>query len=78
MQPGDPQAIAEAVKRLAADPLLAEQMGQAGRLCIESGFDRESLAGKMAVIMETMNADGKRGSGDGAATEIGSGMVDDG
>ena len=78
VQPGDPQAIAEAVKRLVADPMLAEQMGQAGRLCIESGFDRESLAGKMAVIMETMNSDGKRGSSDGAATEIGSGMVDDG
>lgn len=77
-QPGDPAAIAEAVKRLASDSLLAGQMGQAGRRCVEIGFNREHLAAKMAVIMETTAAMGKGQSTDSAAVEIKSGGMDDG
>ena len=77
-QPGDPEAIAEVVKRLAADPVFADQLGQAGRRCVEGGFDREHLAAKMAFIMETMAANGNRRSADGAAAEIKSGGMDEG
>ncbi len=77
-QPGDPEAIAEVVKRLAAEPLLADQMGQAGRRCVDRGFNRENLAAKMAVIMETIAANGKGRSTGGAAAENKSGEKDDG
>ncbi|MCJ7823544.1 MAG: glycosyltransferase family 4 protein [Anaerolineales bacterium] len=77
-QPGDPEAIAEVVRRLAADPILVDQLGQAGRRCVEGGFDREHLAAKMAVIMEKMAANGKGHSTDGAEAEIKSGGADDG
>ena len=77
-QPGDPEAIAEVVRQLAADPILADRLGQAGRHCVEAGFDRENFAANMAVIMETMVAKGAGRSNDGAEAEIKSGGMDDG
>ncbi|MEE8120461.1 MAG: hypothetical protein V3T55_02960, partial [Anaerolineales bacterium] len=77
-QPGDPEAIAEVVKRLAADPVFADQMGQAGRRCVEGDFDREHLAAKIELIMETIVAIGNGRSSDGAAAESKSGGADDG
>ncbi|MCK5317359.1 MAG: glycosyltransferase family 4 protein, partial [Anaerolineales bacterium] len=77
-QPGDPEAIAEAVKRLAADPVLAEQLGKAGRRCVEGDFDREHLAAKMAFIMETIAVNGKGRASDDTAAEIKPGGMDDG
>lgn len=77
-RPGNPEAIAEAVKRLAADPVAADQMGQAGRRCVEGDFDREHLAAKMEIIMETIAANGKGSSSEGAAAESKPGGVDDG
>ena len=77
-QPGDPEAIAEAVMRLAADPVFADKLGQAGRRCVEGDFNRQHLAAKMALIMETTAANGYGRSSDGAAAEIKSGGVDDG
>ena len=77
-QPGDPEAIAEAVRQLAADPALADKLGQAGRRCVEGDFDRQQLAAKMAGIMETISANGNGRSSDGAVAEIESGGVNDG
>ncbi len=77
-QPGDPAAIAEAVRRLVADPAFADKLGQAGRRCVERDFDRQHLAAKMARIMETIAANGNGRSSDGEAAKIGSGVVDDG
>jgi glycosyltransferase involved in cell wall biosynthesis len=77
-QPGDPEAIVEAVKRLAADPVLAEQLGKAGRRCVEGDFDREHLAAKMAFIMETIAVNGKGRGSDDTAAEIKPGGMDDG
>ncbi|MGB2896474.1 MAG: glycosyltransferase family 4 protein [Anaerolineales bacterium] len=77
-QPGDPEAIAAVVKRLAVEPLLGEQMGQAGRRCVDRGFNREHLAAKMAVIMEAIAADGKERSTGGVETGIKPGEMDDG
>jgi len=76
-QPGDPEALAEAVKRLAADPVLVDQLGQAGKRCVEGDFDRERLAAKMALIMETMAANGKGRPINGAAADIESGGKSD-
>lgn len=76
-QPGDPEALAEAVKRLAADPVLVDQLGQAGKRCVEGDFDRERLAAKMALIIETMAANGKGRFIDGAAADIESGGKSD-
>jgi glycosyltransferase involved in cell wall biosynthesis len=52
--PGDPQALAEAVCRLAENPQLGREMGSRGRATIEAQFDRVSLAEKMAEILEDL------------------------
>jgi glycosyltransferase involved in cell wall biosynthesis len=52
--PGDARALAEAVRRLAANRLEAREMGRAGRRAIETNFNREILAGKLVVLMEEM------------------------
>jgi glycosyltransferase involved in cell wall biosynthesis len=71
-QPGDPNAI------LAADRVLAEQLGQAGRRGVERDFDREHLAAKMARIMETIAVNGNGRALDDTAAEVKSGGMDDG
>jgi glycosyltransferase involved in cell wall biosynthesis len=76
-QPGDPEAIAEAVMRLAADPVFADKLGQAGRRCVEGDFDRQHLAAKMALIMEETAENRNGRSPDDVAAEIESGGVDD-
>ncbi|MCK4899578.1 MAG: glycosyltransferase family 4 protein [Anaerolineales bacterium] len=52
IKPGDPTALAEAMRKLAADPHLRHEMGMRGRHCVESHFDRSVLAGKMLELME--------------------------
>ncbi|MGD8821938.1 MAG: glycosyltransferase family 4 protein [Anaerolineales bacterium] len=52
--PGDPAALAEAVKKLAEDPAAAKRMGAAGRRQVEDHFDREKLAGDIEQIMAEM------------------------
>ena len=48
--PGDAQAMAQAVTRLADDPELRRQMGQQGRECVRRAFDRRQLAEQMEVV----------------------------
>jgi len=52
--PGDPDALADAVRRMAADPRRARQMGLDGRRYIENHFDRVQLAQKLALLLEEM------------------------
>jgi glycosyltransferase involved in cell wall biosynthesis len=54
IQPGDPAALAEAVRCLANDPRSARQMGAAGRACIEQKFSRAVLTEKLVVVLEEM------------------------
>ena len=54
VQPGDPVALAEAVRRLAADPQRSREMGLNGRRYVETHFNRPLLAAKLAGIMEEM------------------------
>jgi len=51
--PGDPQALAEAIRRLAGDPERAREMGLRGREVVEAHFDRATLAAQFAEIIET-------------------------
>lgn len=52
--PGDPTALASAVRQLAADPQAARAMGLAGRAYIERHFDRRTLANDLAQLIEGM------------------------
>ena len=58
--PGDPAALAAAVRRLAADPGLCQRMGLSGRRCVEQEFDRALLADRLAGILEEMRPVEKR------------------
>jgi glycosyltransferase involved in cell wall biosynthesis len=49
--PGDPQALAEAVRSLAADPAQARRMGERGRTCVEKRFDRRDLARQLEQVL---------------------------
>ncbi len=57
VQPGDPQALAQAILRLADHPTLARQMGARGRAYVESHFDRLAIAPKLLDIMLSMTAE---------------------
>lgn len=52
--PGDPQALAEALEKLAGDRQMAASMGQRGRREVETRFDRAVIAERMARLMEAM------------------------
>jgi glycosyltransferase involved in cell wall biosynthesis len=49
--PGNPEALAEAVRLLAADPDKARQMGRRGRTCVEQRFDRRHLAQQLEEVL---------------------------
>ncbi len=52
--PGDPTALAQAVRCLASDPQAARRMGAAGRACIEQKFSRADLTGQLAQVLSEM------------------------
>lgn len=52
--PGDAQALAQAVRRLAADRQAARRMGDCGRAYVEAHFDRERLAEQLHQIIQEM------------------------
>ena len=49
--PGDPQALAEAIRHLAENPAAGIQMGRQARLYVETHFDRTNLANQLADLM---------------------------
>lgn len=53
-QPGDPIAMADSIRRLAADPEKARMMGLAGRAYIEEHYDRKHLAQNLLDVIQTM------------------------
>lgn len=53
-QPGDPQALTDAIRALAKDPAKSRSMGLAGRAYIEKHFERAALAEKLVMILEEM------------------------
>jgi glycosyltransferase involved in cell wall biosynthesis len=52
VRPGNPSALAQAVRELVMDPIRARQMGLSGRLYLEEHFSRVAVAEKLAGIME--------------------------
>jgi glycosyltransferase involved in cell wall biosynthesis len=50
---GDPEALAESVQSLLADPARAEAMGRAGRLAVEKKFSTERQAEHLAAIIKS-------------------------
>jgi glycosyltransferase involved in cell wall biosynthesis len=52
--PGDPEALADALRKLAEDRQMAISMGQNGRREVESHFDRAVIAERMARLMKAM------------------------
>jgi glycosyltransferase involved in cell wall biosynthesis len=53
-QPEDPQAIASAIKTLAADPAACVRMGAAGREWVVANASRKGLAAKYLSIMRSL------------------------
>jgi glycosyltransferase involved in cell wall biosynthesis len=53
-QPGNPSALAEAIRSLALDKAKARRMGLAGRKYLEQHFSRSVIAEKFVKIMEEM------------------------
>jgi glycosyltransferase involved in cell wall biosynthesis len=51
VEPEDPVALAEAVERLAADPVLAERLGAAGRAYAIENFDRSKVAARFLDLL---------------------------
>jgi glycosyltransferase involved in cell wall biosynthesis len=49
--PGDPDALAQAIRNLADQPKQARQMGSRGRQYVEAHFDRSKLADHLAQLM---------------------------
>jgi glycosyltransferase involved in cell wall biosynthesis len=50
VQPGDPSALAGAIKQLASDPGRNRKMGLAGRNYLEEHFSRDKMAGKLLQV----------------------------
>jgi glycosyltransferase involved in cell wall biosynthesis len=50
--PGDAEALAEAILRLAADGEACRRMGVAARRAVERSFDRRQLAAQLLQVME--------------------------
>jgi glycosyltransferase involved in cell wall biosynthesis len=53
-RPGDPAALAQALRALAADRPAGRAMGLRGRAYVEAHFSRSASAEKLAVILEQM------------------------
>ncbi len=57
VSPGDPQALAQAACRLAADPQKAREMGLSGREYLGRHFNRQDLAEKLYLLMDEMRGE---------------------
>jgi alpha-maltose-1-phosphate synthase len=62
--PGRPDALAEALNRLLADPALAHTMGQAGRQRVEAHFSWASIAQRTEQVYEDAIGEFRRSAGD--------------
>jgi len=54
VEPGNPQALASAVRQLKKNPGDAEKMGRAGRLYIENKFSRTQIASQFNLLLESL------------------------
>src|ERR1700761_851778 len=68
--PEDSDALAEAIRALAADPELRRAMGRAGRAHVERSYDRAALAREYRKILELPRCD-RAGAGRGGCWAAG-------
>ena len=54
---GDGEALANAIRKLASDRVLAKEMGQRGRTYVEAHFSREACTKQMAAILKNIVGD---------------------
>jgi glycosyltransferase involved in cell wall biosynthesis len=54
VRPGRPDQLADALERLAADPGLRGQLGEAGRKTVESEFDVRASAARLRGLFESL------------------------
>ncbi len=54
VNPGDPEALADAVVKLLDDPIQCEQMGKNGKATIEQNYSRKRIADSLLVLMEKL------------------------
>lgn len=59
--PGDPAALAAAIRQLAADPQQARTMGRAGRAYLQAHFSRGALARQLQTIVEAQGYNARDG-----------------
>ena len=52
--PGNPKALADAIKDLSSDPSKCDKLGKNGREMIEKQFSREELADNFTALLETL------------------------
>jgi glycosyltransferase involved in cell wall biosynthesis len=52
VEPEDARAVHEAVETLAADPALAQRLGEHGRSYVIEHFDRDDIAARLATLLE--------------------------
>jgi glycosyltransferase involved in cell wall biosynthesis len=57
VEPGDADALAEALSRLARDPAMRRRLGAAGRSCIEREFDLDRSAAQLGELFHGAVAD---------------------
>lgn len=55
VEPGNPQALADAVWQLAGSVQQTRQMGERGREYVEENYDREKMADLLAQVIEEMH-----------------------
>ena len=61
VEPEDGQGLKDAVDKLAADPKLADELGQNGRRYVSDHYNRKAIAARLAqVLRETATFDGQR------------------
>jgi glycosyltransferase involved in cell wall biosynthesis len=52
VEPEDPKAVQQAVEKLAADPVLARQLGNQGRRYVVEHFDRDDIAARLVKLLD--------------------------
>lgn len=54
--PGDPAALASAIRTLAGAPALCQKLGKNGRNIVETKFSRDTLAERFTTLLESMRS----------------------
>ena len=59
MDAGDEEALADAIRKLASDRELCDEMGRRGRAYVEEHFSRDVCTGKMEAVLKSTTGEKK-------------------